>query len=185
MTVRIVTDSGSDLPTEMVKALDIKVVPVYIYFGDKSYRDGIDINPDELYKRLIEGPIHPTTTQPMPVDFSNIYKDLSRDTNEIVSIHLSAKVSGTVNSALQGRDMAGVQSRIEVIDSRAVSMGLGLVTLAAARLAKQGGTMEQVVSEARNVLEKIKLYGVLDTLKYLFAGGRITRAKAAIGGYLK
>ena len=106
MAVKIVTDSGSDLPADMVKALGIAVVPVYIYFGQTAYKDGIDMGPDELYKRLIEGPIHPTTTQPIPQDFANVYQELSKEYDEIVSIHLSAKVSGTVNSALQGREMA-------------------------------------------------------------------------------
>ncbi len=185
MAIKIVTDTGADLPADMLKALDIPAVPVYIYFGDKAYKDGIDIGPDELYQRLAEGPIHPTTTQPMPVDFANLYRELAKDYDEIISIHLSSKVSGTVNSALQGREMAGVKARIEVIDSFGVSMAVGLLTLAAARLVKSGADFDSTVAECRKMIEKIRLYGVLDTLKYLLAGGRITKSKAAIGSLLK
>ena len=95
MTVKIVTDSGSDLPAHIAKELDITVVPVYIYFGEKGYRDGMDMSPDELYQRLEEGSVHPTTTQPMPSDFANVYKDLSHETDQIVSIHLPTKISGS------------------------------------------------------------------------------------------
>ena len=184
MAVKIVTDSGSDLPADMVKALGITVVPLYIYFGQTAYKDGIDIGPDELYKRLIEGPIHPTTTQPIPADFVKVYQELSKEYDEIVSIHLSTKVSGTVNSALQGKEMAQTKAKIEVIDSLALSTGLGMVVLAAARIAHAGGSLNQVVDEAKEVLKKVKLFGLLETLKYLLAGGRITKAKAMVGSLL-
>jgi DegV family protein with EDD domain len=128
--------------------------------------------------------VYPTTTQPLPVDFVNIYQDLSKETDEIVSIHLSHKVSGTLNSAIQGKNLIKKGTRIEVVDSYSISMGLGLVTLAAARIAKAGGTMEQVVEAAMDVVRNIRLFGVLDTLKYLLAGGRITRTRAVIGGLL-
>lgn len=184
MTVRIVTDSGSDLPEQLVKSLNISIVPVYIYFGDKAYKDGIDISIDELYRRLVEDPIHPTTTQPLPMDFVNIYQELSKETNEIVSIHLSQKVSGTLNSALQAKNMVKKGARIEVVDSYSLSTGLGLIAMAAARVAQDGGTIEQVLGTANKIIKKIKLYGVLDTLKYLLAGGRITKTRALIGSLL-
>lgn len=185
MAIKVVTDSGSDLPGALLQELNISTVPVYIYFGEKGYRDGIDIGPDELYERLINGPVHPTTTQPMPVDFANLYQELAKDYDHIISLHLSSKVSGTVNSALQGREMAGVKARIEVIDSASVSMGLGLLTLAAARMVKAGADFDDVVTESEKMVGKIKLYGVLDTLKYLLAGGRITKARATLGTILK
>ena len=184
MTVKVVTDSGADLPSEIVEALDITVVPVYIYFGEEAYRDGIDISADELYKRLVDGPIHPTTTQPMPVDFQKVYSELCEQTDEIVSIHLSAKISGTYNSALQGKEMIEKKCTIEVVDSYALSMALGLITMAAARVAQAGGTLQQVLEEANKAVERTKLLGVLDTLKYLLAGGRITKARATIGSIL-
>ncbi len=185
MTVKIVTDSGSDLPAEIVQALGITVVPVYIYFGEQAYRDEVDISPDELYKRLVDGPIHPTTTQPMPVDFANVYQELSGVTDNIVSIHLGSKVSGTYNSAVQGKEMVQTKCHIEVVDSSNLSMGLGLITMAAARVAQAGGSLEQVMEETKKAIEQVQILGLLDTLKYLLAGGRITKARATVGSLLK
>jgi DegV family protein with EDD domain len=184
MAVKIITDSGADIPQEIIKDLGITVIPLYIYFGDKVYKDGIDITQDELYKRLAEGHIHPTTTQPMPVDFSNTYQPILEDGHDIVAVHLSSKVSGTVNAAIQGKEMVPAKGNIEVVDSYRVSIGTGMVAMAAARVAKAGGTITQVVNEARKSINEIKLMGVLDTLKYLLAGGRITKTKAMIGGLL-
>ena len=185
MAVKGVTDTGADIPASLLSELNITTVPLYIYFGNEVYKDGIDIGPDELYKRLIDGPIHPTTTQPMPSDFTDIYQEISKETDEIVSIHLSSKVSGTYNSAMQGKESLQDKCRIEVIDSTSLSMGLGLITLAAARVAQDGGTLQQVVEEANKSIRKTQLLGVLDTLKYLLAGGRITKARATIGSLLK
>ena len=131
MSVKVVTDSGSDIPLGVAKELDITVVPVYIYFGDKAYKDGIELGPDELYKRLVEGTIYPTTTQPMPVDFAKTYGALSENADAIVSIHLSAKVSGTYNAALQGIKIAKPKCEVHVVDSLFVSVGLGIIAMAA------------------------------------------------------
>lgn len=182
--VKIVTDTGADIPAELLKQLNITAVPLYIYFGEKVYKDGVDIGPDELYKRLVEGPVHPTTTQPMPADFIRVYQEIAKETDEIVSIHLSSKVSGTYNSALQGKESLEDKCRIEVIDSNSLSMGVGMVTLAAARIAQAGGTLQQVVEEANKCIKKTQLMAVLATLKYLLAGGRITKARATIGSLL-
>jgi len=184
MTVKIVTDTGSDMPADLLKELNITAVPVYIYFGEKAYKDGIDIGPDELYKRLVDGPIYPTTTQPIPVDFTNAYQEISKETNEIVSIHLSSKVSGTYNSAVQGKELLKDKCHVEVIDSASLSMGLGLITMVAARKAQAGGTLQQVVEETNNAIKQTQFLGILDTLKYLLAGGRITKARATIGSLL-
>jgi DegV family protein with EDD domain len=185
IAVKIVTDSGSDLSTEIAKALGITIVPVYIYFGDKAYRDGVDISADELYQRVLKGPVHPTTTQPMPVDFANVYRELSGETDAIVSIHLSAKTSGTYNSALQGIEMAQTKCHIEVVDSLSLSMGLGLVAMAAARVAQAGGSLPEVMEETKKAIKQVRLLGLLDTLKYLLLGGRITKARALVGILLK
>lgn len=184
MTIAIVTDSGSDLPSDLINSLKIKIVPIHIYFGNTLYRDNIDINADQLYQKLVTSPVHPTTTQPMPVEFADVYTELSKNYSEIVSIHLSSKVSGTFNSALQGKQMVKTQSKIEVVDSYTLSTGLGLIVLAAARIAAAGGGLSNVMEEIGNAIKNIKIFGVLDTLKYLLAGGRITKTKAIIGGLL-
>jgi len=184
MTVKIVTDSTADLPSQLVQQLGISVVPVYLRFGDEVYRDGVDIGGDEFYRKLVESPVHPSTSQPTPEDFASVYKELSKETDEIVSVHVSQKVSGTYNSALQGRELASIKSRVEVIDSFSVSMGLGLIVMAAARLAQAGASLQKVVEEIKSTIPQIHLLGVFDTLKYLARGGRISKAKASLGSML-
>ena len=184
MTVKIVTDSTSDLPPGLVQELDITVVPAYVGFGGKTYRDGIDISQDEVYHKMVTENIPATTSQPPPADFANVYKELLRETDEIVSIQATSKLSGLYNSALLGKEMVSGGSRIEVVDSLSVSMGLGLLTLAAARLAKAGEGLPRIVDEVRQSIPNIRLWGVFDTLKYLLRGGRIGRAKALLGSVL-
>jgi DegV family protein with EDD domain len=184
LTVKIVTDSGSDIPLELAKKLGITIVPVYIYFGDKAYKDGVDIGPDELYKKLVEGPIYPTTTQPMPADFSETYTALSKDADAIVSIHLPTKVSGTYNAALQGLEIAKPKCEVHVFDSLSVSVGLGLIVIAAARVVNSGSKLAEVLDETRKAISKTQMRGLLDTLQYLLKGGRITKTRALVGALL-
>ena len=184
MTIKIVTDSGSDLPLDLAKKLGITIVPVYIYFGDKAYKDGVDIGPDELYKRLVEGPIYPTTTQPMPADFAEVYTALAKDAEAIVSIHLPSKVSGTYNAALQGLEIAEPKCEVHVFDSLSIAVGLGLIVLAAARVANSGGKLSEVLDETKKAIANTQIRAVLDTLQYLLKGGRITKTKALVGALL-
>jgi DegV family protein with EDD domain len=184
LAVKVVTDSGSDLPLEVARELGITVVPVYIYFGDKAYKDWVDIGPDELYERLVNGPVYPTTTQPMSADFAKTYEDLSKDADAIVSVHLPTKVSGTYNAALQGVEIAKPKCEVHVVDSLCVSVGLGLIAMAAARVAKAGGKLAEVLEETRKAISQTQIRGLLDTLQYLLKGGRITKAKALVGTLL-
>jgi DegV family protein with EDD domain len=184
VTVKIVTDTGSDLSPEMARELGITMVPVYIYFGNKAYKDLVDIGPDELYKRLVEGPVYPTTTQPMPTDFAEVYKEVSKDADAIVSIHLSSKVSGTYNAALQGVEMARCKCDIHVIDSLTLAAGLGLVVLTATRVANSGGKLSDVLETTSKAAAHTQIRAVLDTLQYLLKGGRITKTKALVGALL-
>jgi len=184
MVVKIVTDSTADLPTQMAEQLGVTVVPVYLRFGDEVYRDGVDIEGDEFYQKLVDSPVHPSTSQPTPEDFASVYRELSKETDEIVSVHISQKVSGTYNSALQGRQLAATRSHVEVVDSFSVSMGLGLIVMPAARLAQTGASLQGVMEEIKQAIPQIHLLGVFDTLKYLLLGGRISRAKAIVGSVL-
>jgi DegV family protein with EDD domain len=157
---------------------------VYIYFGDKAYKDGVDIGPDELYKKLVEGPVYPTTTQPIPADFAETYREVSKDADAIVSIHLPTKISGTYNAALQGIEIAKPKCEVHVFDSLSVSAGLGLIVLAAARVAKSGGKLSEVLEETKKAIGKTQIRGLLETLQYLLKGGRITRTRALVGTLL-
>jgi DegV family protein with EDD domain len=184
MTVRIVTDSTADLPPGVAEELGISIVPLYVRFGEEVYRDRVDISEDEFYQRLTHDPVHPGTTQPTPQDFADVYRELSKDAEGIVSIHISSKLSGTYESALQGREMTDSQCPIEVVDSLWASMGLGLLVLDAVAAAKEGKSPQQIADEAREMIPRIRYLGMFDTLKYLHLGGRIGKAKCLLGSAL-
>jgi len=184
MTIKIVTDSTADLPPQLAKEHGITVVPVYLRFGDEVFHDGVDISADEFYRRLTHDPVHPSTTQPSPQDFADVYKGLTKKADGIISIHLSSKLSGTCNSALQGRETAGKECPIEVIDSEVVTMGLGQLAIAANTLAQSGKSLQQVVEEVKQMIPSIHVLGLLDTLKYLALGGRIGKVQALLGSVL-
>ena len=184
MSVRIVTDSTADLPPQLAQELGIAVVPVYVRFGDKSYRDGIEISYDELYDKLVNSPIYPSTSQPTPADFAQVYRELSKETDEIISIHVSGKLSGTYSSALQGKKLVDSKTNITVIDSESVTIGLGIITISAARLSLLNESLNGILEDIKQTKMNIHLLGVLDTLKYLALGGRIGRARALLGSVL-
>ncbi|MBA7664223.1 Protein DegV [subsurface metagenome] len=185
MTIKIVTDSSADLPAQLVQELGITVVPLYVRFGDEVYRERVDITEDEFYQKLLHGTVHPVTIQPSPQDFANVYQKLSPEADGIVSIHISSKLSGTCNSALQGKKMIEKGCPIEVVDSQSITMGLGLIDIVAATAAKAGEGLQQVMEEAKQAIPNTRVLGLLDTLKYLLLGGRIGKAKALLGSILK
>jgi len=184
MPVKIVTDSGADLPEELAEELGISVVPVYVRFGEEVYRDRVTISEDEFYERLTHDPVHPNTTQPGPQDFLEVYQKLSSDADGIVSIHISGKLSGTYNSALMARDMLEGGCPVEVVDSETLSMSVGLIAIAAAEMAKAGESMDKIVEWVKQAIPKTYLFFLLDTLEYLRRGGRIGKAKALLGSVL-
>jgi DegV family protein with EDD domain len=182
--IKIVTDSCADLPPELAKELDVTVVPVYLRFGEEVYRDRVDISEDEFYKRLLHDPVHPNTTQPTPQDFANVYDELSKDADGIISIHITSKLSGTYNSALMAKDMLKTECPIEVIDSQTVSIAIGLIVIQASKMAKSGMSLQQIVDEVGKIIPNVHLLILFDTLKYLAKGGRIGKAKALLGSAL-
>ena len=184
MTVKIVTDSAADLPPTLAEELGITVVPVYLRFGDEVYRDRVDISEDEFYHRLLHDPIHPSTTQPTPQDFAETYQKLSQEAGGIISIHISSRLSGTCNSAIQGKQLVEDGCPIEVVDSQTVSIANGLIAMEAAKIARSRKSLEQVVAEVKQIIPSIHLLILLDTLKYLAKGGRIGKAKALLGSVL-
>jgi len=185
MTVKIVTDSSADLPAQVVEEMGISVVPLYVRFGNEVYRERVTITDDEFYDKLLHGSVHPVTIQPSPQDFVEVYKKLAPEADGIVSIHLSSKLSGTYNSALQGKEMMGENGcPIEVVDSGLITVALGLVCTAAAEAAKAGKDLPQVLDVVKQALPNANLLGLFDTLKYLLLGGRIGKAKALLGSIL-
>lgn len=184
MTVKIVTDSSSDLPLKVVKELGITVVPLWVRFGNKSFRDGVDIDPDTFYNMLTKSGDMPVTAAPSPGAFAEAYGSLAKETQEIVSIHISSKLSGTRDSAQAGKGEVKAKCRIEVIDSTQVTMALGLITIAAAKAARAGATVDEIVKLVNSSASNVFLAGLLDSLKYLEKGGRIGKAQAWLGSML-
>jgi len=178
MNVKVVTDSTSDIPSNIVNRLGIAIVPVYLRFGDTVFRDGIDIGSDEFYKKLTTSAEHPATSQPAPEDFAGTFREHIKDSAGIVSINISSRISGTYNSAVLAKDMMDVSIPIEVIDSKFNSAGLGLVVIAAARLAQSGASFTEVVDEARRAIEQVFMFGMFATMKYLARSGRVSNAVA-------
>ena len=185
MSVKIVTDSTSDISPEVAQALGITVVPAYVHFGHEVYREGVDISKAGFYHKLLTSFVHPSTSEPTPQDFARVYSDCSKESDGIVSIHISAQISGTYNSALQGKKMAKGKCQIEVIDSHFISIGLALVVMRAARLAAAGESIQSVLGETRKAVDQVHMLGLFDTLKYLVLGGRVSKATAAIAGILQ
>lgn len=184
MNIKIVTDSTADLPRELAEDLGITVVPLYVRFGNETYRDRVDISEDEFYQRLLNDPIHPNTSQPTPQDFANVYEKLSQQADGIISIHISSKLSGTCNSALQAKEMMKTKCQVEVVNSEMVTMGLGLLAAKAVSIANAGKDMQQVVEEVKQLIHTTHVWALFDTLKYLALGGRIGKAKALLGSIL-
>ncbi len=185
MTIQVVTDSGADVPADLRKELGILTVPLIVSFGTESYRDGVDLSGEDFYKRLVAEEAMPTTSQPSVGDFSEVYKELKASSKEILSIHISGKLSGTMNSATQAAALEDLGDSIRILDSQQASMGLGFSVIAAAEAAKNGATLAEAAAAAESVLERTTTYILFDTLKYLEKGGRIGRASALLGGVLQ
>jgi len=181
MAVEIITDSGSDITQEEAKKLGITVVPVYLRFGDEVYRDGVDIDSDEFYRKLTTSPIHPSTAAPSPGDFAKAYEEVARETREIVSIHITRRHSGVYDAALMGKEIAEKKGcHVEVIDSKGVTMWQGLVAIAAAKAAEAGYSLHQVVEKVHETISQLHVLALLDTATYAVKGGRLRKAASAI-----
>lgn len=184
MTVKIVTDSLSDITGEITRGLDITVVPLTVLFGQESYLDRVTITTDEFYRRLISDTVWPTTTQPSPAAFAEVYGKLAEDTDEILVVTLSSKISGTYESAMSARKMVKKKCRVEVIDSQTVAMGLGLNVISAAKAARDGASLDELADLVRKSIPKSHIVMYFDTLKYLAKGGRIGKAQGLLGSLL-
>lgn len=185
MTTRVITDSCSDITQQEAKKLGITVVPAYLYFGEEVYRDGVDIDSHEFYHRLMTSPVHPCTAAPSPGDFAKVYEETARETDEIVSIHVTSKHSAVCDAALVGKEIAEQKGcRIEVIDSRGLTMWQGLVAIAAARAAEAGYNLQQVANKAYETISQLRALGLLDTLRYAVKGGRLSNTIFAVESLL-
>ncbi len=186
--VAIVTDSAADIPEALLESLGIHVVPVRVHFGNRSYLDKVTMTPVEFYRELARNPEHPKTSQPPPGDFRRMYEFLASHYESVVSIALSAKVSGTHNAAVSAAQRVARRadglSIVTVIDSLSVSMGQGLVVVAAAERAQAGDSADEVIESARNAIAKTRTFALLGSVDYAVKGGRVPRFAKTIADLL-
>jgi len=182
--IAVVTDSVANIPTELAEKYDVHVIPLLVIFGRETFRDGVDISPQEFYRRFRESDDLPTTSVPPLGYFLEFYREVARGAEAIVSIHLSTHLSATVETAkAAGKELPDIP--IQVIDSHTAGMAQGFIVLEAARKAFSGASLEEVVEGARELIPKVKLLATLDTLEYLHRTGRIGRAESLFGSILQ
>ncbi len=184
MTVKIVTDSTADIPAKLAQEMGITVVPLYIHFGHETYQDGVDISADEFYHKLVTEPEIPKTSAPSSGAFIEAYEKLALESEEIISIHISTRLSATFDSALVGSRGVRTSCHIEVIDSLSTSIGLGLLAITAAKAARAGANLSEITAMITQAIPRTHYFGMLDTLEYLYKGGRIGKAQALLGSML-
>lgn len=182
--IHLVTDSTADISPSDAQSLGVQVVPLIVRFGDEQYRDGVDIDADQFYAKLASTDVHPTTSQPSPDVFSTLYRTLlSNPQDQVVGLHISTKLSGTLQSAtLAAKDFD--PGRIHLVDTESVSGGLQLLVRAALEDIQAGDTAAAVAEKATRRRSKVTILVLLDTLTYLHRGGRIGRAQAFVGSLL-
>jgi DegV family protein with EDD domain len=183
--VAIVTDSVADLPPQVAEEFGITVVPLVVRFGTDLYRDSLDLSPDQFYEKLRTSKALPATSVPPPAAFADAYNKLAEKTNGIVVISLTSKLSATYQAALQATESLKKPCRVEVLDSQWAVMAQGFITIAAAKAAQSGASIDEVLNVARHTIHRVDMYAAFDTLEYLERGGRIGKAQAFLGSLLK
>lgn len=184
--IAIVSDSTHYLPQSYIEQHDIKVVPLTLVWGEETFLDGVDIQPTEFYKRLAIDPVNPTTSQPAIGDMYSAFKELVDQGYDVFSIFISKLLSGTNNSAVQGREMLGDdKDKVVVFDSGTISLGTGFQILAAADAIAKGGDMQAVVAAADHAKRNSGVFFICETLDYLARGGRLSKEEAEKGNELK
>ncbi|MBW3113221.1 MULTISPECIES: DegV family protein [Bacillaceae] len=180
--IKIVTDSTVDLTDEVVKELDIHVVPLSISIDGETYLDRVDLSPLSFIEKMKSSKELPKSSQPPAGSFVELYDELGKDGSSVLSIHMTGNMSGTVRSAESAADMSS--SDVTVVDSRFISKGLAFQVIEAAKLAKAGKSMQQILEAIEEIRSNTKLFVVVDTLENLVKGGRIGKGRAMIGSLL-
>jgi len=184
MAIRIITDSTSDISLEQAKKMNITIVPLKVIFGDKEYREGIEITIDGFYQKLVQAEKLPTTSQPSPDDFVEYFNQAKEAGDSVIVLLIASKLSGTVQSAMIAKEMADY-SDIYVVDSLTTTAGLRLLVEHAVKLRDQGLKVTQIFEAVEGLKDKIVFLAMVDTLEYLYKGGRLSKSSAIIGSLLK
>lgn len=183
----IVTDSTSDLTRDMIKDLDVEIIPLKVKFeGNNYYREGVDISKREFWRKLLTDGQIPKTSQPSPAEFKNLYEKLfAKGYKKIISIHISGKLSGTQQAARVAKGMVEKGGNIVIIDSKTTAFALGHLVTEAAKMAKEKKSFKEIIEWIEDTKESMRVYFVVKELDFLQKGGRIGRASAMLGGILK
>jgi DegV family protein with EDD domain len=183
--IALVTDSTTYMPPELIEKYNISVAPQILVWGDQTYRDGVDIQPSEFYAKLKTAKDMPTTAQVSVASFQEIFQNRVDQGFEVLALLLSAKLSGTIQSAVQAKDLMGsAGGKVQVVDSESVAMALGFQVLAIARAIEQGASLQEAVALAEKSCEYTGIFFAVDTLEFLHRGGRIGSAQRFIGTML-
>ncbi len=185
MTVKIITDSLGDVPAAVAKEMGITIIPIFVIFGTESFRDGIDLTTEQFYDKLAHSKALPTTSVPPLGTFVDAFDKLAEETDEILAITVSHKLSATHETASHAVELMKRKCRVEVVDSLGVAMAEGLIVIAAARAANAGDNLDEVLKLIRRNISRVEIRMAFDTLEYLKKGGRIGRAQALLGSILK
>jgi DegV family protein with EDD domain len=183
--IKIVTDSVSDIPKEIAKELDITVIPTYVHFGNEVYKNGIDITTDEFYRKLEKCTELPTTSAPSPGLFATAFDELAEKCTGIVGIFISHKFSATYDAAVKGIDMMKKKCQVKVIDSGSAIMVEGIMAIEAAKKAREGASLDEIVNLVADIKPRLHMRSTLDDFSYLLKGGRIGRVQAWLGTMMK
>lgn len=184
--VRVITDSTADLPAEVARAAGITLMPLRVHFGDKAFRDRVDLQPGQFYDLLTQSGKHPSSSPPTGEDFAALYRQLLPH-SDLISIHISSVLSQTGANAAEAAKAAlptAPGRRLEIVDSRQAGLGLGLLALFASRLAAQGQAAPAIAAKLRELIPKMHLLFGVDTLEFLVKGGRLSRTQGFIGALL-
>ncbi|NLW56873.1 MAG: DegV family protein [Firmicutes bacterium] len=183
MAIQIITDSTADLPQELKDRYQIITVPLYVHFGEEVYLDGIDLTPESFLQKIEAGPVFPKTSQPTPEDFRRVFQPILEQGDELLFLGISSELSGTISSALLAAQELDPQ-KISIIDSRNLSLGLGLLVLHACRLRAQGLSLQEITEAINRLIPLIRISFVVDTLDFLYKGGRLSKTQAVFGNIL-
>jgi len=178
--VAIVTDSTANIPPELLSQYNITTVPLFLIWGDKTYKEGIDIQASEFYDKLVQSDTLPTTSQATIASLEKVFKDLSEQGYDILTTVISSKLSGTLDSAIQAKK-AFPNANIELVDSLSTSVPLAMLVLIAAKAAKSGASLAECKSLVEKAVKKMHVFFAVDTLEYLHKGGRIGGAARFLG----
>jgi DegV family protein with EDD domain len=185
MSVKIVTDSIADIPAKVIDELGITVIPVLVRFGEDVYRDGIDITTDQFYERLVQSKFLPASSVPSPAVFAGTYDRVAEETDEILVITVTSRLSGIHDVAQQSVGLMKRKCRVEVVDSQWAVMPQGFVVMKAARAAQAGASFAEVMDVVHNNIPRVDMRAAFDTLEYLKKGGRIGKAQTLLGSMLR